>query len=110
MAKATPKKKASLTLPTAFVAPVELLRAGETEPEVVNLHFKYIAPDALKTRLEELGEMTQPASILSMADGWDLDEPFNEENVLKLCNAYYGAGGAALDGLLRGLRPAREGN
>ena len=110
MAKTKTPKKASLVEVITFLAPVQLHRAGADEPEVVNLNFKYVAPEDLVKRLDELGPMTPAGAVLDMATGWDMDEPFEKEHVEKLCRVYYGVGQAAIDGLIQGLAPARVGN
>jgi hypothetical protein len=47
---------------------------------------------------------------MEMASGWELDDPFTKENIIRLCDSYGGASGAILDAYLREIHGARVKN
>lgn len=59
--------------------------------------------------LRKLREM-QPEKITRIASGWDLDEPFNEENVAVLLNNYDSAFDAIMETYRSELSGAKEKN
>lgn len=53
---------------------------------------------------------TNAEYILAIADGWDLDEPFNAANVTTLCNELPGMARAITDGYREAVTEGRLGN
>lgn len=85
---------------------------------VMTFTFKHITRAELEARTAaingkvERGETlpTDVETVLECAVGWDLDEPFNAENVEVLLNQYHGAGRAIALGYALELTKARQGN
>jgi hypothetical protein len=48
--------------------------------------------------------------ILQIMDGWDLDVPFNRDNVIQLCDELPGAAAALIDAYRQALTEGRLGN
>jgi hypothetical protein len=53
---------------------------------------------------------TQADYIMRIVDGWNLDEPFNRANVLKLCDELPGASEAIIDNYRNAVSEGRLGN
>ena len=72
------------------------------------------APDeAPATSLGAALEKTKEANadyILKIAEGWDLDEEFNRENVAQLCDEVPGASAAIMDQYRAAIVEGRLGN
>lgn len=95
--KANPTFKAKVGIP---------VHGGEPVP--VEFTFKHRTRDEFKKWLDQ--ERDDAAAILEMAEGWDLAEPFDKENVEILVQNYSGAPKVIFDKYLDELAQARLGN
>lgn len=101
---------AKLTLnpnPT-FKAKVGIPVPGSDEPAEVEFTFKHRTKDELDAWMKESAEDLQ--KVMEMASGWDLSDKFNEANVQKLLQNYFGAAAAIVTGYLSELMKAKKGN
>lgn len=96
---ASPTFKAIVKIPVpgAKAAPVEFKFNGMDKP-------------SFKTWLEKLGDSEDVEVITTIASGWDLDEPFNAENVERLVDNYIGAAKAIFETFISELSAAKLGN
>ena len=96
--KPDPTFKAAVSIP---------LPGGGSAP--VTFEFRHRTADELAAWLKRESE-DDTASILQMAVGWDLVDPFDEANVSLLVQNYIGCGKPIVDTYLRELTRARLGN
>lgn len=83
-------KKLSLVVSPTFAASVQIpVPGGRSVP--VQITFKYRERDAFKEFLDVLKDAEDVEMLMDIASGWDLDEPFDKENVEKLTQLYIGA-------------------
>lgn len=76
----------------------------------VELTFKYRDRPALQAWLEATKDAPEVDVFLDMVCGWELDDAFDRENVVRLCDAYPGASREAVNTYLRALTGIRSGN
>lgn len=102
---------AKLTLDPAptFSAPVPIPIAGG-DPVPVAFNFKHKTREAFAAWLSGRDGKKKSAVIMEIADGWELDDAFNEANVERLLSAYMGAFDAIERVYVRELTAHREGN
>lgn len=91
-----------------FKAKVEIQVHGEEKPTAVWFTFKHRTRDQLDGWLNT--DAPDIDAILDAAEGWDLSEPFNRENVALLDQNYQGAARAILRKYAEELRQAKLGN
>ncbi len=82
--------KLQLTPAPTFTARVGIPVPGG-EAATVEFTFKWRSRTALSTWLAGGKDRSDVDAIMDMATGWDLDEPFNRENVAALVENYIGA-------------------
>ena len=87
--------------------PVPIPGAGTTDVKFI---FKHRTRDAVNKWIEESKDFTEAETIRSVATGWELDDPFNDESIEKLCQNYAGAGLAVIETYFNELRGARAKN
>ncbi|WP_236233693.1 phage tail assembly chaperone [Pseudomonas tohonis] len=94
-----------------FKAPVEIpVHGGNATPVV--FEFKHRSRDEMLKLSDRAngGELNELDSVLEVAVGWELDDPFNAESIEKLLQNYQGAGHAVIRKYLEEIRQARLGN
>lgn len=74
------------TFPATVIVPV----AGDA-PVQVKITFKHRTKDQLQEFTRSRADKTDADSILAMACAWDLEEPFTEQNIEKMCQNYIAA-------------------
>lgn len=84
------KAKLTLTANPSFKADVAIPVPGAGTTDV-NFTFKYRDRDAYKEFIERMKDLEDVNLVMEMASGWELSEPFDEENVAKLVKVYIGA-------------------
>lgn len=96
-----------------FVAKVGIPVPGEDKRVQVRFTFAHMSKEQFEGFKPEDGE-TDAATLLRFVKGWhtdDVDEPFSEDALRKLCNAYPGAAYAISSGYAAELHGnARLGN
>jgi hypothetical protein len=102
-----------------FKAKVMLPQSGEAELVPLEFTFKHRTRDELKEFLERSATVDQQGgadhasdvnSILSMAEGWELADPFNEESLATLVQNHISAPQLILETYLSELTKARAKN
>jgi hypothetical protein len=103
------KVKLSLTPNPTFKATVHIPVPGNgTAP--VEFVFKYRDRDAMQAFLEEIKGKEDADVIMAMASGWDLDDPFDADNVDKLTKKYLASTMSILDKYLQESTGQRQKN
>lgn len=99
---------AKLTLNPAptFKAKVGIPVAGG-EPVDVEFVFKHRTKDELDAFIESRKGKSDKETLLEMASGWELDDPFSAESVERLLQNYAGAGLAIYKAYIAELYGAR---
>jgi hypothetical protein len=80
------------------------------KPEKVEFTFKYRDRTQWKEFAEKMNEMGDVELILAMCSGWELADPFDEENVTRLVEKYIQAPTAVLNVYVFENTGARLGN
>jgi len=90
------KAKLVLTANPTFKAKVAIPvpGAGTTDVEFI---FKHRTKDQLKEFMDSNDGRSDVEVITDMCSGWDLAEPFDEENVEKLVQVYVGSAQAIFE-------------
>jgi len=95
------KAKVLVPVPGAAPAPVEFT-------------FKYRTRSELREYVQSLADLPENAdevqTFKAFVAGWDLDDPFTDENIARLLDAYPGAGSELSNTYLRESFGARRGN
>lgn len=92
-----------------FKVPVKIPVAGE-EDSVVVFEFKHRRKKELAEFMTSRAGKNDLDTVMDCAVGWDLDEPFNLDNVTELLEINTGAAVAIYRKYTEELRGAREGN
>lgn len=92
-----------------FNATVKFAIPGE-QTASIKLEFKHKNSDDVKDFIERVKEMEDFEAISEIVTGWDIGEPFNEENLKTLLSNYGGAARAIVNTYWREIFGAREGN
>jgi hypothetical protein len=92
-----------------FKAKVEVPVPGAKAAQV-EFTFRHRTREELASWLEAIEGKTGKEVVLEAACGWELEEPFDAENVAALLDNYIGAFQAVLDTYLKQLAGAREKN
>lgn len=103
------KPKFTLTPTPTFKAKVLIPVPGKTA-EPVEFTFKGRTREQFKEFIDNLKDREDVDVILEIASGWELDEPFDKENVEMLTENYLGAARAIIEKYLAELTQARLGN
>jgi hypothetical protein len=105
--------KLTLRSDPTFLATVQIPVPG-TYPEPVKFTFKHRSKDELRAFMKAQDDadpkMEDIDLVMSMAEGWDLDDPFNRENVDRLLQKFHAAATAISTSYIRELTQARLGN
>lgn len=105
--------KLKLNPEPTFKAPVSIPVAGSA-PVSVGFTFKYRTRTELREYAKALAELADDANeVETFKDfvvGWELDDPFTDENIARLLDAYPGAGGEVTSTYMRESFGARRGN
>lgn len=101
--------KLTLNVAPTFQATVDIPAAGG-EVLSATLTFKHRTKDALQAWLKGSGKREDVDAIMEMMEGWDLDEPFNVENVKTLCQNYIAAPAVIVEAYIDHLAKARVKN
>jgi len=96
-ASPTFKSMVKIPVPGAKAAPVEFKFNGMTK-------------DKFKAWLETLSDKEDADAIMEIASGWDLDDPFNADNVGRLIDQYIGAAKVIFETYINELSAAKLGN
>lgn len=107
------KNKFTLTVSPTFDATVAIPVPGKGTADV-KFTFKHRDRQAFRELMDGLSEPREDRSdadlVLDIASGWDLDEPFDSENVDKMLENYIGSGSAILQAYVREQTGARQKN
>lgn len=104
------KIKLSLTVAPTFKA-IAMIPVPGGKPAPVEFTFKHRTRDEYRELMDQFGDgMPDPDAILAIASGWDLEEPFERENVEKLVQLYMGSARAIIETYVEELTKARRGN
>lgn len=90
------KIKLQLTANPTFKADVAIPIAG-AQPAKVQFTFKHRNKDALKEFFDGMADKDDTTLVMEMCSGWELEEPFDAENVTKLVTEYVGSAAAILE-------------
>lgn len=101
--------KLKLNPAPTFTATVMVPVPGE-EAAPVKFTFKHRKREDMESFVEQRAGKKDSESVLDMATGWDLQEPFTPENVELLCDNYMGAALAVYRKYVDELVKVREGN
>lgn len=103
------KAKLSLAVVATFAAIAQIpVPGGKTAP--VEFTFKWMNRDDFKEFIDNLTGAEDVDALMDILAGWDLDEPFNKDQVTKLVQRYMGAARAVLDVYIAELTGARAKN
>jgi hypothetical protein len=102
-------KKFKLDPNPTFDAAVQVPVHGKGT-ESVRFTFKHMTKDELAEVSASAKDMTEVESIKAVTVGWELEDEFNDENILRLIQNYQGAGKAIISTYLDEIRQARMGN
>lgn len=101
--------KLTLTASPTFTATVKIpVPGGKASP----VEFKFIGmtKENFKAWLETVTDKEDVPAIMEIASGWDLDDPFNADNVARLVDQYIGAAKVIFETYINELSAARLGN
>lgn len=105
--------KISLAIEPTFQAKVFIPVPG-SKPEALQFTFKYRTKDELETHRKELaerqGDISDVDVVMSVAEGWELDDSFSAENVGRLLQKYHAAANAIGETYIKELMQAKLGN
>ena len=107
--------KLSLKANPTFTAMVPIPVAG-SEATMVQFTFRHRTRQELDKYLDEIkaldaeGVDNDVSIVMKVATGWELDDPFTQENVLELVSNYHGSGYAISRSYVRELLAAKLGN
>ena len=105
------KTKLILTVAPTFKATVGIPVPGAKDPVPVEFTFRHRTKSELKAWREalDLDNMTLD-TVLDCASAWDIDEPFDAENVGRMLEIYPGSGLAVVFRYMQELQDAKLGN
>lgn len=103
----------SLALEPTFIAPVQIpVPGGKSIP--VQFTFKYRTKDELAAYMEEINsgavDLSEVDLIMGIAEGWELADPFNAENVKRLLQKYHAANAVIPETYVREMIQAKSKN
>jgi hypothetical protein len=102
--------KLKLTPDPTFTAKVDVPVPGKGDAPVA-FTFIYRDTDAFKAWQESLPDnLTDAETLLTLASGWDLDDPWTPENVERFVKAYPGGVPRVVERYLRELKGVRAKN
>lgn len=96
-ANPTFKATVSIPIPGDLAAPIEFI-------------FKHKTRDQYKEMLNAWGAQSDSETILEIASGWDLEDPFDKDHIEKMLQNYHGSGNATIKKYIDELTGARLGN
>lgn len=82
--------KLTLNVSPEFQVTVTIPKAG-SEPVTLKLVCKHRTKAALDEFIKSRADKSDTDTIMAMATGWDLDEPFIPENIDSVCQNYIAA-------------------
>ena len=101
--------KLTLTASPTFKATVKIpVPGGKAAP--VEFKFNGQTKDQFKAWLEKLADMEDLDALMEIVSGWDLEDPFNADNVSQLLQSYVGAARVILETYINEISAARLGN
>ncbi len=80
-------------------------KAGVAPKDTSEEALKYSLKQALEATIDQNADY-----ILQIADGWNMDEDFNRDNVAQLCDELPGAAQAIMDAYREAITTGRLGN
>lgn len=101
--------KLVLTASPTFSANVLIPVPGK-KPVPVEFKFKGRTKDEFRAFLDGLADREDADVVLDIANGWELDDPFDADNVALLLQSYIGAARAIIEKYINELTSARLGN
>lgn len=106
--------KLTLASEPTFTAPVLIPVPGASAPVPFRVTFKYRTRDELEAHIKYTREHAEDIDdvdlILGVAEGWELDEPFDKENVATFLQKYHAAAQAISVAYIDELTKARAKN
>lgn len=103
------KPKFNLTAVPTFKADVSIAIPGGKSVNV-EFTFKHRSREGFREFIESLPDREDIDVIKDIASGWELEEPFNAENIEKMVENYIGSGRAIIETYMRELSGARTKN
>lgn len=103
------KPKFNLTAAPTFKADVSITVPGGKSVNV-EFTFKHRAKEQFREFVEGLEGREDVDVIGDIASGWELEEPFNAENIEKMAENYLGSARAIIETYMRELSGARAKN
>lgn len=101
--------KLTLTASPTFKTVVKIpVPGGKASP--VEFTFNGMTKEKFKGWLDSLSDKEDVPAIMEIASGWDLDDPFNADNVDRLVDQYIGAAKVIFETYISELSAARLGN
>lgn len=101
--------KLTLTASPTFPATVKIPVPG-SKPAPVEFKFNGMTKTEYKDWFARLSGTEDIDAVMEVANGWDMAEPFNRENVEKFLDEYIGAAKAILEKFIGELTGAQLGN
>ncbi len=101
--------KLSLAPKSTFFAKVAIPVAGEEDQEI-GFTFKYRTRKELPVEFEDPNGLVTPADVRKLAEGWDLDDEFSDENIQLVLDQRLGAWPAIMTKYYKELRGEKEKN
>jgi len=102
-------RKFSLNASPTFKLKVDIPIPG-ARPEKVEFTFRHKKRDDFVEFLANLAGRQDVEVIQEIACGWDLDEPFDADNIERLTQSYLGAAAAIIEAYVTELPALRRGN
>lgn len=103
------KIKFNLTATPTFKEQVAIAVPGGKSVNV-EFTFKHRSKEQFKEFIEGVEGREDVDVIKEVASGWELDEPFNDENITKMTENYMGSARAIIETYMRELSGARTKN
>ena len=103
-------RKFTLVASPTFKAKVMIPVAG-SQPAPIEFIFKHRDTDVFKEWMDNLKGSTDDVELIKdIASGWDLDDPFDDENILMLTQNYMGSARAVVEKYIAENTGAKLGN
>lgn len=101
--------KLALTANPTFKATVKIPVPG-AKAAPVEFKFNGMTKEKFKSWLETLSDKEDVDAIMEISSGWDIEDPFNAENVARLVDNYIGAAKMIFETYIGELSAAKLGN
>ena len=103
------KPKFNLNAAPTFKTDVSITVPGGKSVNV-EFTFKHRSKEQFREFVEGLPDREDIDAIMDIASGWELEEPFDAENIEKMAENYLGSARAVIETYMRELSGARTKN